>query len=93
MVQEEFVDALLSLPRMRGPEASPDGHWVAWTWTGLGPAADVYAAPTDGTSPPVRLTDTAESTWLVSWTPDSTGVIVEQDRSGDEHAAVDGGRA
>lgn len=63
---------------------SPDGKWIAWTWFGVGAGADVYAAPTDGSAPPLRLSDTHENTLLVSWTPDSRAVLVYQDHDGDE---------
>ncbi len=83
-----FLEALLSLPAMYGAQVARDGKWVAWTWFRAGPAADVYVAPTDGSRPPIRLTDSTENTYLVSWTPDSRGVIVEQDRGGDERARL-----
>ena len=94
MHREQFLDALLSLPRLVAspayqlPPVSPDGRWVAWTWFGVGPAADVYAAPTDGSAPPIRLTDTPDNTIVVSWTPDSRAVIVSQDHNGDERAQL-----
>jgi hypothetical protein len=47
-----YVDALLALPRMPVGvvKVSKDGAWVAWSWWGLGPAADVYVAPTTDTA-------------------------------------------
>ena len=83
-LKDEYLDGLLSLPDMFRPQVSRDLGWVAWTWARMGPAADVFAAPTDGSKPPVRLTETAEDTYLVSWLPDSTGVIVAQDKGGNE---------
>jgi dipeptidyl aminopeptidase/acylaminoacyl peptidase len=88
MSPDEYLDALLSLPGMVAPSVSPDGRWVAWTWFRAGPAADVYAAPTDASTPPVRLTDTPENTLLVAWTPDSRAVLVQQDTGGDERAQL-----
>ncbi|GEM_PF-206541 len=88
MNAEQFLDALLSLPRLIGPEVSPDGRWVAWSWFGVGPGADIYVAPTDGSMPPIRLTETPEDTLLVSWTPDSQAVLVEQDHHGNERAQL-----
>jgi len=87
MNPEEFLDALLSLPGIDDelwPQVSRDGKWVAWTWFHTGPTADVYAAPTDGSAPPIRLTETDQNTFLVSWTPDSKAVIVEHDMDGNE---------
>jgi dipeptidyl aminopeptidase/acylaminoacyl peptidase len=84
MTPEEYLDALMSLPGMAWPQASRDGRWVAWTWFRAGPAANVYAAPTDGSAPPIQLTDTGENTYLFSWTPDSQSVLVAQDTGGDE---------
>jgi dipeptidyl aminopeptidase/acylaminoacyl peptidase len=85
---EEYLEALLSLPGMWGPRVSRDGRWVAWTWFRTGPAADVFLAPADGSAPPTRLTDTADNTFLVTWTPDSRAVLVEQDRDGNERAQL-----
>src|SRR5688500_5421345 len=89
--REAYLDALLSLPRLLFPQVSQDGRWVAWCWLGVGEAIDVFAAPTDGSQPPLRLTDTHENTLLAStlfggasWTPDGRGVIVAQDHGGNE---------
>ena len=96
MTSEEYLEALLKLPGMWKPEVSPDGKWVAWMWFRTGPAGDVYAAPTGGSpalsegegSPPIRLTETPDDTVVVSWTPDSQAVIVEQDKDGNERAQL-----
>jgi dienelactone hydrolase len=81
---DEYLDALLALPKLHGGTVAPNGRWVAWLWQGIGPTVDVYAAPTDGSTSPIRLTDTPENSWFVSWTPDSGAVIIAQDQSGDE---------
>jgi dipeptidyl aminopeptidase/acylaminoacyl peptidase len=73
---------------MHGPKVSPNGRWVAWSWSRLGPAADVFAAPTDGSSAPLRLTRTEGDALVVSWTPDSSAVVVGQDREGDERVRL-----
>jgi dipeptidyl aminopeptidase/acylaminoacyl peptidase len=85
---DRHLEALLSVPVLFGPEVSPDGRWVAWSWSRLGPAADVFAAPTDGSAAPVRLTETTDDTLVVSWTPDSSAVVVGQDRDGDERVRL-----
>jgi len=83
------LDALLSIPALFGPRVSPDGKWVAWSWSRLGPAADVFAAPTDGLQAPLRLTETVEGdTMVVSWTSDSAAVLVSQDNDGDERVRL-----
>jgi dipeptidyl aminopeptidase/acylaminoacyl peptidase len=81
---DRHLEALLSVPVLSAPVVTPDGRWVAWSWSRLGPAADVFAAPTDGSASPIRLTETADDTLVVSWTPDSRAVVVGQDRDGDE---------
>ena len=89
MDAERFLESLLSVPALSGPVISPDGRWVAWSWSRLGPAADVFAAPVDGSSPPVRLTASAEGdTVVASWTPDGESVLVTQDTDGDERARL-----
>jgi dipeptidyl aminopeptidase/acylaminoacyl peptidase len=91
MNPQEYLDALLSLPSIDDyfwPQVSPDGRWAAWTWYNVGPVADVFLAPTDGSTGPIQLTDTDQNTVLVSWTPDSGAVIVAQDRDGNERAEL-----
>jgi hypothetical protein len=88
MTPEAFLDALMQIPGLVNPIVSPNGRWVAWTWFRVGPAADVFVAPTDGSRPPTRLTETPENTFVVSWTPDSAAVIVEEDKGGNERAQL-----
>jgi dipeptidyl aminopeptidase/acylaminoacyl peptidase len=88
LAPDEYLDALLSLPGMSLPVVSRDGRWVAWTWFRTGPAADVFAAPMDGSQPPVRLTGTGDDTFIIGWTPDSRAVLVAQDRDGNERSTI-----
>jgi len=91
MNSEDYLDALLSLPNIEDdlpPQVSPDGRWVAWTWFNVGTAADVFAAPTDGSLPPIRLTDTPDNTFLGSWTLDSLSVLVLEDVDGNERDRI-----
>ncbi len=84
MEGEQFLQALLSLPTLYDAQVSNDGRWVAWSWYRVGPAADVYAAPTDGSTAPIRLTDTSQNTNLRAWAPDSRAVLVAEDQDGNE---------
>jgi hypothetical protein len=88
LTDDQILEGLLTLPALVGARVPPGGRRVAWTWYRTGPAADVYAAPTNGSRPPVRLTDTPHDTYVTSWTPDSRAVIVSQDRDGDERAQL-----
>lgn len=88
MTPDQYLDALLALPALHGAQVSPDGRWVAWTWANAGPTSDVYAAPTDGSTAPIRLTDSPQDSALTSWTADSAAVIVGEDRDGDEHVQL-----
>jgi dipeptidyl aminopeptidase/acylaminoacyl peptidase len=84
MNPQDFLETLISLPVLDSPKISRDGKWAAWTWYRAGPAADVYAVATDGSAPPIRLTETRDNTVIVSWAPDCRSVIVAQDHDGDE---------
>lgn len=88
MDRNQYLDALLTLPRLYNPIVSPNGEWVAWTVLGAGAAGDVYAAATNGSGEPVRLTETDEMTLTVSWAPDSRSVLVQQDHEGNERAVL-----
>ena len=88
-MHRDRLGVLLSIPVLSAPLVSPDGSWVAWSWSRLGPAEDVFAAPTDGSSPPLRLTQTAEGDSVaISWTPDGGSVLVSQDNDGDERVRL-----
>ncbi len=82
------LDSLLSVPGLSSPLVSPDGEWVAWSFSRVGPATDVFAARTDGDASPVRLTETSGDTYPVSWTPDGDALIVEEDYEGDERTRL-----
>lgn len=84
MESEQFLEALLRLPAVYDAQVSDDGRWVAWSWYRAGPAADVYAAPTDGSAAPIRLTETPQNTTLRSWAPSGQAVLVAEDRDGNE---------
>lgn len=84
MSSEQLLENLLSLPDIAGPQVSPDKKWVAWSWYRIEATAQVYLVPTDGSTPPQRLTYVPENVGLVSWTPDSQAVIVAHDHEGDE---------
>ena len=88
MSPDTYLDALLSLPALDAAAISRDGTWAAWTWWKAGSTADVYAAPTDGSAAPIRLTDTSEDTTFVAWTLDGRAVLVQQDHDGDERAQL-----
>jgi dipeptidyl aminopeptidase/acylaminoacyl peptidase len=88
MAKSELLEALLAVPNIRRYAVSPDGEWVAWSWVGLHPAAEVYVAATDGSTGPVRFTDTPENTQLFGWSPDSRWIIVGQDHQGDERVQL-----
>ena len=63
---------------------SPDGKRLAWSWSGLGDACDVYVAPTDAGTPPLRLTESKDHVLLRGWSPDSRLILAGRDRGGDE---------
>ncbi len=85
---DPYLHALLRLPGLFAAVFSRDGRWVAWTWARVGPTMQVFAAPTDGSAPPMQLTDSNENTHAVSWTPDSSAVIVGHDHDGDERVRL-----
>jgi len=84
----EYLDNLLTLPGMFPgmfqPLVSRNQKYVAWTWFRMSPTADVFLASADGSGSPIRLSETSENTYVVSWVPDSTAVIVMEDQGGNE---------
>lgn len=90
MTPTEYLDAVLQLPHIaRGlVQVSRDGKWIAWTWFGATEGAEVYAAPTDGSSAPLRLTETPQNSFVMTWTPDNRAVLVLQDYDGNERYQI-----
>ncbi|MBI3158152.1 MAG: S9 family peptidase [Chloroflexi bacterium] len=88
MPSPDFLETLMTLPRVLFARLSPDRRWLAYVWANVGANYDVYAVPADGSAAPVALTQTPELTWLVDWTPDARAVIVEEDHDGDERVAL-----
>ncbi len=46
-----------ALPEIETLRASGDGLWAFWAWSGLSEVAEIWCAPTDGSAPPVALTE------------------------------------
>ncbi len=88
MTPAEFLDAILALPRLGGESVAPDFKRVAWSWSGVGPVADVWVGPIDALTPPVKITDSPQDSHVVGWTPDSRAVIVAEDEDGDERTRL-----
>lgn len=76
---ENFLDALLTVPAIYGQMISKNSKYVAYTWKGVHPNLDVFLVPTAGTAQPVALTETSEATFVVNFAPDSRSVIVGED--------------
>ena len=87
-MQDNYLDALLSLPGIIASKVSHDGKWVAWSWFRTAPTAEVYLAPTDGSTPPIRMTDTNDNTIMLSWANDNQSILVMQDKNGNERDRI-----
>lgn len=85
---DAYLEEILTLPRVVAESVSPDLGWVAFSWAGRGPAIDAWLAPVDGTAPPLRLTDTPEDSFVIGWMPDSSAIILAEDRGGDERTRL-----
>ncbi len=88
MSTKDYLQELLNIPTVVKSQLSPDGRWVAFVWYRRHENTDVFVVPSDGSRPPTALTHTPEFTWLTSWVPDSSGVIVEEDHDSDERVRL-----
>lgn len=86
--ESSFLGALMSIPVFYGHCISKDGKNVAFAWKNVHPNLDVFVIPTDGTSRPTALTETPEATFVVSFTPDSSSVIVGEDKGRNERVRL-----
>ena len=88
MPNDPFLHQLMTLPTVVDARLSPNKRWVAFNWYRIHENHDIFLVPTDGSQHPLALTHTAEATEFVSWTPDSSAVIVSEDHDGDEFARL-----
>jgi dipeptidyl aminopeptidase/acylaminoacyl peptidase len=80
----DLIDRLLALPELEHPSLSPDGQWLAWSWSGLGATVEVWVAPTDGHEPPRRLARNEDDLHIEDWWPDSRALLLSGTRDGAE---------
>jgi len=85
---KDLLEALLTVPVIYGSMISKDSKYVAYTWKNVHPNLDVFVVPTDGTTPPIALTETPEATFAVNFTSDSRSVIVGEDKDRNERVRL-----
>ncbi len=83
-MSEDFIEALLSIPKIYRPLISRDSRYVVYAWLNVHPNIDVFLVPTGASTGPLALTDTPEATFPVSISPDSKSVVVGQDKGRNE---------
>ena len=72
-------------PIIWSPHVSQDGGWLAWSWTGHADTANVWIVPTDGSAPPLRLTDGADHFNVNGIDASGRRLILSQSRGSNEH--------
>lgn len=72
-------------PILWSPRVSGDGKWLAWTWTGITETGEVWAAPTDGSRPPERLTEGQDHFYVRSLSEDGSKLVLAQSIGSNEH--------
>jgi len=86
--ENDFPDALLTIPAVYNYKISKNSKYVAYTWKNVHPNLDVFLVPTDGTRRPIVLTETPEATFIVDFVPDSKSVIVGEDKNRNERVRL-----
>jgi dipeptidyl aminopeptidase/acylaminoacyl peptidase len=81
------VEDLFRLPRISEPRISPDGKQVVYAQATVDLAANktvsnIWIVPSDGSSPPKKLTATDKKDSRPRWSPDGSKVLFESNRSG-----------
>ena len=81
------------LKRVGEPAVSPDGKWAVFSviepdYDPAKQVSDLWIVPTDGSTPPRRLTTTKAPESGVAWSPDSSKIAFSTRREADESAQV-----
>ncbi len=85
---EPFLERLFRVSEPWGARLSPDGRCLAWIAGNLGPTAQLWRAPADGSAPPQRwVANHRDCDWFF-WAPDSASVILGQSLDGDERVGL-----
>ena len=83
-MRAEFLDNLFTIPFIHKVLISPDGKSIVFNWQNINRNVEVYYLPSDGSSDPIQLTQTNETTNCLSFYPNSKSIIVAEDRDGNE---------
>jgi dipeptidyl aminopeptidase/acylaminoacyl peptidase len=86
--ENDFLEALLTIPAIYNYKISPNSRFVAFTWKNVHPNLDVFLVPTDGSKRPIALTKTPEATFIVDFAPESKSVIVGEDKNRNERVRL-----
>jgi len=85
---EPVLDDLFNVSQAYGARVSPDGRSVGWIAVNVGPTAQLWWAPTDGSGEPRVLVANERDCDYFFWAPDSQSVILGQSRDGDERIGL-----
>jgi dipeptidyl aminopeptidase/acylaminoacyl peptidase len=72
-------------PIIWAPHVSKNGGWIAWSWTGHADTANVWIVPTDGSAPPLQLTDGADHFYVNGIDATGSRLVLSQSRGSNEH--------
>lgn len=77
----DLAKAWAALPQITNVHASGDGKWAFWCWAGVTEVEEVWAAPTDGSAPPERLTHGTDHVLIRDVSHDGSRLILAQSRN------------
>ncbi len=80
----DLARAWARYPILWSPKLSPDGRHIAWSWSGLTDAPQIWIAPSDASAPPHRLTESADPFFVRSFLGNGD-LVLAQSRDFDEH--------
>jgi len=81
----DLAAAWAHYPIIWSPHVSKDGAWLAWSWTGHADTANVWIVPTDGSAPPLQLTDGADHFNVNGIDASGGRLILSQSLGSNEH--------
>ncbi len=84
MNAKEFLENLLTVPRISAPKISPKGDMLAYSWKNIHPNVDVFCIDLVKKSKPIVLTKTPELTIMLDFYPKSNAIIVTEDKGRNE---------
>ncbi|MBD3191572.1 MAG: prolyl oligopeptidase family serine peptidase [Candidatus Heimdallarchaeota archaeon] len=88
MTTKNFLDQLMTIPKIYRVKISPKGNQLIFSWKNIHSNVDVFYLDLNANNGPFALTKTPEATMAVAFYPKSNAVLVGEDKNRNERVRL-----